>query len=137
MSAGRQKWFQSAVLTAVAILLFAASIGVNIFKQRSQAQYIHEKIKALKPELVKADDIIKVVEFADENINHRTMVADLIAQLYRLTPEDIAFRSLIMDEQGGITIQGLSQARGSVNSLQNQLVNSAAFKNVTLQYASR
>ena len=81
--------------------------------------------------------IVVLVDFADKNIQERTNIADVIAELYRITPSEITFKSLYFTEQKQITIQGFSKTRSSVNNFQNQLVNSAIFEDVTLQYASR
>ena len=64
-------------------------------------------------------------------------MTDVIHELYKLTPKEISFSSLQLDEKGVLTIQGYAEASASVNSFQEKLVKSPLFTDVSLQYATK
>jgi len=133
----RRKWLKLGTLVTVVIVLCVSILWLDVYKQDFQLSQIQNKVKMLKIEATDAEKKIQLVTFVEESIQKRVIIADIISELYRLTPDDIAFRSLSLTEQGLMTIQGFSKTRTGVNNFQNQLVNSSLFKEVTLQYASR
>jgi len=64
-------------------------------------------------------------------------MVDIIHRLYRLTPENVSYRSLSIDENDNLTIQGISEKRVDVNEFQKNLIGSPLFKDVNLKYATQ
>jgi len=133
----RSQNVQSALLAACALLLVVGALNVESYRDARRLNRIKNKLAEMKPATEKAKQTVQLVNFVKDNIYGQIKVADFISELYRLTPQDIAFRSLSYNEPGGVTMQGFSQSGTSVNNFQSQLVGSAMFKEVNLQYASR
>ena len=136
-SVKRDRWMKSAFLTGATLLLAALAFNAEVYRDAHQLNRLRSKMEAIKPQVTQAKKTMAVVDFVREHIYNRVLVADLITELYRLTPADIAFRSLQMDENGGITLLGFSQSGSSVNTFQGQLVGSGILTDVNLQYASK
>ena len=64
-------------------------------------------------------------------------MSDVIHELLRLMPQDLSLRSIYLDEQRRLSVQGYAQAATSVNNFQAGLVKSAAFAEVNLEYATK
>ncbi len=133
----RSQWIRSFLLGAASLILVTAAFNIKIYQDMNGLNRLQAKLKEIKPRIQQAQKVMAVVEAADQNIYKKIFVADIISELYRLTPQDVAFRSLVLDDQGALTIQGYSQSPSSINVLQSQLVASVIFKEVNLQYASR
>ena len=77
------------------------------------------------------------VETFYQELKRRIIIVDLIHELNKLTPNDISFRSLLLDDNGSFTIQGYAQTSTGVNDFQSRLVRSAIFNEVNLQFATK
>ncbi len=133
----KQQWGQFVFLLALTLSLGFSILGIEYLKTRQEWQSLDEKVQELKP---KASEAKKTIEFFysfNQKLKERMSVADLIAELYTLTPADISFRSLQLDERGLFTIQGYAETAGSVNSFQANLLKSNTFKEVNLQFATK
>ncbi len=137
ISAGRKKWLRCFALSAITVVLLVAIASVDIYKQTGYIGRLQDRIKILKSESARAEKVIQVVDFVETHIKGRTIMANVMAELYRLTPEDISFKTVQLTEEKTMTVQGFAKTRSSVNSFQDRLVGSAMFDDVTLQYASR
>ncbi len=133
----RQQGVKTILLICITLLMGLFAVNSEFYRYRHQLTDLQGKIVQFKPQIEEAKKINQLVSFVRKNIYGRIPIADVIAELYRLTPDDIAFSALSINDQGIITIQGFSQSPGSVNTFQSQLVNSSMLKEVTLQYASR
>ena len=133
----RDQGVKSALLVAGVLILAVGAFNVESYRDARRLSRIKSKMSEMRPATDKAKKMVKVVDFVKDNIYGQAMVAEVISELYRLTPQDIAFRSVSYDAKGGMTIQGFSQSGTSVNNFQSQLVSSPMFKEVNLQYASR
>lgn len=133
----RQQWIKFIFLFFLTAALSVSILGVEYYQKLKQGQVLQEKIQSQKPELARAQKIIEFMNLFEEKLKGRVFIADLIEELYLLVPSDIAFRSLQMDERGFLTIQGYAETAGSVNNFQENLLKSAMFKEVSLQFATK
>ena len=91
----------------------------------------------MKPEVQQAQEKLQRFRFMHNELQNRIPVVDFFHELNRLTPDGITFTGLDYDASGKLTLAGQAKEAGDVNRLQEGLVASALFKNVTLEYATK
>lgn len=133
----KQQWIQFIFLFLLTSSLGFSILGIKYLRTLKVWQGVDEQAEKLKSKAAEAKKTIEFFNSFDQKFKERVFAADLIEELYTLTPEDISFRSLQLDERGLFTIQGYAEAAGSVNSFQARLLKSPAFKEVNLQFATK
>ncbi|MBF0384389.1 MAG: pilus assembly protein PilM [Candidatus Omnitrophica bacterium] len=119
------------------LLLCAAIMAVDLYQRRNYLRKIEMKAEDINPKLKDAKNKLQFVKFFNEEYKGQTSVADIIAGLIDITPLDISYRSVYLDENGAFTLQGYAQKGASVNDLQSKMVKSPIFKEVNLQFATK
>ncbi len=118
-------------------ILGIASLGVGIYRESAYLKKIETQIEEIKIKTEKAREYIQFLQFARQQTEERILIADIIKELYRLTPNEVSFRSLQIDHSGVLLIEGSLETGASINQFQSQLVGSPFFKEVALQYATK
>ncbi len=124
-----------AVLTSACILLWVA-FNLDNYQKGRQLAAMKAEIKAIQPDVRKAEETIQSIEFLKDKIQDRTILVEIIKRLFLQVPEPISLRSLQLDHQGTIILLGFGESRSSVNQFHNNLVDSAIFQKVALEYAT-
>ncbi len=133
----KKQGIQFIFLLILTLGLAFSVLGIEYFQTLQQWQGLDEEVQKLKPKITEAKKTIEFFNSFDQKFKGRIFVADLIEELYVLTPSDISFRSVQLDERGLFTIQGYAEAAGSVNNFQAKLLKSDSFKEVNLQFATK
>ena len=119
------------------IFLGISLLGLELYQKIALLNKIEDKIQQLKPQFVRAEIKIKLVDALNKELQERIFTPDLIVNLYQLVPAEVTLRSLSLDENGLFTIQGYSTKNSSVNLFQSNLVRSTVFKEVNLQFSTQ
>ncbi|MBP9854966.1 MAG: pilus assembly protein PilM [Candidatus Omnitrophica bacterium] len=122
---------------ALTVAVSAVSLGLKLREDRLYLEGLEDQLTDAKKGMSEIEKQSVLIRFFDEKIKSKILFADVMSELYRLTPADISYQSLEMTQQGLLIIQGFSQNGSTVSQLQGQLVNSGFFKEVTLQYATK
>ncbi|MFA5088206.1 MAG: pilus assembly protein PilM [Candidatus Omnitrophota bacterium] len=132
----RQK-IKIALATAATVILGGLAYGVDIYRDSAYLAKLEKESARLRPQVEGIEEQTRLMNFGKKQMAGRILVADLFYELYDLTPADITFQSLSLDDKGWMVVHGYSRAGASVNDFQNKLVNSPLFKEVSLQYATK
>ena len=119
------------------IVLTVGVFAARIYKSSSYLELLQKKIKETEPSVNKIKEKIKRLKFIQGRLNPAVSAIDIIHELYQLTPPEISFSILYLDEDNLLTLQGTSEVGSAVNIFQKNLVDSSSFQNVTLQYATK
>jgi len=130
-------WIRFIVLSSFMLLLVGGSFGVQVFKKNTYLNKIKKEVARVRAEAKKVDKNLRFVDAIKDEFSGRTFVADMLREIIRLTPEEISFRSLTLNESGNLAIQGYAQENTSINIFQAGLVKSPFFNNVNLQFATK
>ncbi|MDD3374460.1 MAG: PilN domain-containing protein [Candidatus Omnitrophica bacterium] len=137
MKAQQVMWIQLIGLVFVAGCLAAATFYFNLSQEKSILKKLEEQNLKLKP---RVEDVqikkSRIVDIENYLVSVPSMV-DVVHELYRLTPENISYRSLNVDDSDNLIIQGISEERADVNEFQKNLIGAPSFKDVNLQYATQ
>ncbi|MDO8580568.1 MAG: pilus assembly protein PilM, partial [Candidatus Omnitrophota bacterium] len=105
-------------LVFLAAVLAYAILGLRIYRKHEILNKIVEESGRLNPALKKAKEQVQFEMLLQKEFQAPINMVDLIAELYAMTPPEISFRSLQIDERDRLTIQGYSLTSGAVNNFQ-------------------
>lgn len=131
------QWLQLVGLFLLVCVLGLAVPGIEFFRKISYLNALKKRVATAEPELERGNQRTQVVGALQESFRKRILMADLIRDLYGLTPPGVSFQSLSLDEQGRFVIHGYAQASASVYQFQENLVKSPLFKAVNLEFATK
>ncbi|MFA5059225.1 MAG: pilus assembly protein PilM [Candidatus Omnitrophota bacterium] len=121
------------LLFVLAVLIFAG----KLYKNQIYLNTLERQHNEIKPIVNKVNEKIKQLNFIKEQLNPKATAVDIVYKLYDVTPPGVSYNVIHIDESGALVLQGVSEVGAGVNSLQNNLVSSPLFTNVTLQYATK
>ena len=133
----RRQFIQTTALAGLVVILFFLFFWVDVFQQNAALGQLKETAGQIEVQLDQAKHKMDFVKHLEGEFQGRRFLSDIITELYRLTPKDISFRSLSLDERGELDIQGYATAGASVNQFQRTLVSSSVFRDVNLQFATQ
>jgi type IV pilus assembly protein PilM len=133
----RLKYLKLVGSLALVILGVLGLFGFELYRYIASVDSYQNRIKNVKKEFEKSQNTIQLVDNLRREMQDRLFVPQLITTLYSLTPKDISFRNLSLNEEGTLTIQGFTSTSSSVNTFQSSLLKSPLFKDVNLQFATQ
>ena len=131
------QWTQFALLLALTLGLALSIPGGAFLRKAAYLRSLQEKNEAAKPELERIKKRMDMVKVVQNELGKRVVVADLIQELYRLAPPELSFQSIYLNEGGQFVIHGYAETSASVHNFQQNLVKSALFKAVNLEFATK
>jgi len=117
--------FGIALLILICVVFFSKVHFKNIYRQKIREEYAQKR-----KQVVALDRIAQKTQIIKEYVNNRMVSLDVIEELYKLTPEEIYLQNMLMDENGTISIQGISESMSIVFNLVSALDKSELFTNV-------
>ncbi len=132
-----KKIVQITGLFLLSLFVLVSSQILEIYQKNNYLKSIETRIDDLAPKLKMAKQRIQFVNFFNDTFKNKILIADIIAELIDITPEDVSYRSLYLDDKGVFTLQGYAKKSSSVNDLQSKMLKSPIFKEVNLQFATK
>ena len=136
MRAHRLSLVRFGIAVVFAFGAIALAVGLDLHRRASALDSIRQRLAVTKQEAQDARRKIQFFELIRRNMNERISIAELMKELYDVIPQTTALTSVQLSN-GALTIQGQSKESTDVNLIQKAMMESALFKDVTLQYANR
>lgn len=133
----RREWVMFVLLFAVAFTLGVAVFGVELVLKKQQLSRVKDQARALEPAIREGKNKAALVGAFRQKISERVMIARVMDELHALTPADVSYRSIYLDERNQLTLQGYAETGASVNILHQLLVKAPSFQNVTMEFATK
>jgi Tfp pilus assembly PilM family ATPase len=128
---------RSGVAAIIIMLLVGAMIMSNIyFKDTFLNKNLREQYAPQKEQVEKLEMQMNKVKLVREFIKHRMVSLDIIHELYAITPHSIYLNDIAMDEDGTVTIDGISNSMSEVFSYVKSLDDSTMFKDAQTKSTS-
>jgi len=121
----------------MALVLGGAILTLDISRKDMYLKKLEAKIGDVDKQVTQAEDKFAFLKFAQDQRQNRIFIPDVIRLLYQIIPDTVSFRALLLNAQGVFEIQGYADTQASINQVQNRLVNSKIFEDITLQYATK
>lgn len=136
-SVRKRLWVMFGLLFVLSLVSAGIYFSIDNHRLKKELALLEKRNESYAPHIKKAQQQQAFIEALKAELQGRVSVTGIIDELYKLTPEDISFRSLLLDERGSLTIQGYSQTSSAVNNFQQKLVGSDIFSEVNLQFATK
>lgn len=117
--------FAMAILVLVCALFFMKIYFRNVYLQELKNEY-HIKQYLV----VQLDKIAHRVRIIKDYLLMRMVSLDVLDELYRLIPDQMYLQNVVINEQGVVNIQGVSESMSTVFAVVKALEDSELFKNV-------
>lgn len=128
---------KTALLSILALAMWVWVFSMPVLNKDKYLRQLQAQTERMSPAVEEAKSRLNQWGKWRRELSRRVPFADILDELTRLTPDGIFFNSLRLQPNGELTLQGQSGEGVNVNQLQNNLLNSPWFKNVTLQYATK
>jgi hypothetical protein len=120
---------KSGVAAVIIMVLVGAMIMTNIyFKDTFLNRNLRQQFAPQKAQVQKLQEQMNKVKLVRGYIQGRMVTLDIIHELYRITPHTVYLNNIVMDEDGTVTIDGISDSMSQVFSYVKSLNDSTAFK---------
>ena len=128
----------TAGVAALVIMILLGGIFMSriYFKDTFLNKNLREQYSAQKDEVQKLQDRMAKTRILREYLQGRMVGLDAIHELYRVTPTDIYLTSIAFEEDGSVTLSGISQSMSQVFSYVKALDDSPLFKNAKTKSTS-
>jgi hypothetical protein len=120
---------------ALAIGVAGLAVGLNLRAHTRELTDIRQRLAVNRNAVKEAQEQIEFFRLFEESKSNQVVIAELIRELYDIIPEQTLINSLKLGG-GDLSIQGQTGIRTDVNIIQQGMMDSALFKDVTLQYAN-
>ena len=128
---------KSGVAAVVIMILVGAMIMSNIyFKDTFLNKNLREQFAPQEDQVKKLEEQMNKVKLVRGYMEHRMVTLDIIHELYRITPNSIYLNNINMDEDGTVTIDGISESMSQVFSYVKSLDDSNVFKDAKTKSTS-
>jgi len=126
---------KEAIKTVIAALLILLLLGGAImskiyFKDAYLNQNLRAQYAAQKEEVKRLQERLNKVKIVKQYLQGRMISLDIIHELYKRTPNQIYLNTIVFDEDGSLTISGVSDTMSRVFTYVKTLSDSSLFKNV-------
>jgi len=133
----RREWVKAGLLSAVVAALLIGIFSLSAYKKSQYVDQIAALVEETEKKVAQIREQSKRMEVLEEKLAPKVPVLEIISELYDVTPVSVSYRLVQLDEKKALTLQGISENSPDVNNLQQSLVQSPIFDNVTLQYATK
>jgi Tfp pilus assembly PilM family ATPase/Tfp pilus assembly protein PilN len=126
---------KEAIKTVVAALLILLLLGGAImsriyFKDAYLNQNLRAHYAAQKAEVQKLQERLNKIKVVKSYIQGRMVSLEVLRELYKITPTQIYLNTIVLEEDGALSISGISDSMSRVFSYVKSLSDSSMFKNV-------
>ena len=98
------------------------------FKDTFLNKNLREQFAPQKEQVQKLELQMNKIKLVRGYMQDRMVALDIIHELYTITPRSIYLNNIVMDENGTVTIDGISESMSQVFSYVKSLDDSAMFK---------
>lgn len=124
--------FRLFALGFICLVLFACTLYIKIYFRDSALKSLKEKYKGTHDQVVNLENKNINAMVMEKFLGSRMISLDVINELYRNIPREIYLTSISMNENGSVTVQGISDVTSLVYDLVVTLKESALFKSVEI-----
>ncbi len=127
-----REMFKSAMLIIALLILFISIFCIRLYFKNAFLKKIQNDFKDTHEEVINLEQINDRIMVIKNYLEDRTIAVDVIHEIYDKIPTEIYLTSLIMDEEGKITLQGISDIPSSIFSFGTALRETDLFKSVNI-----
>jgi len=125
--------FKTAVFTLVILVIVACTLGLKWYFRSTFLNKMKDKYSDNRSAVMSLENRAIKTKIVQKFTRERMVSLDTISELYRNIPDQIYLTSVLMDEEGNVNIQGISEIASLVFNLGTQLKESEMFQSVNIK----
>ena len=125
--------FKAAVLGFVVLILVMCGYGSKYYFNNAFFKKLKNEYKENRKEVEELENLSIKTKIIQNYLANRMISLDTINELYRNIPNEIYLTSVVMDETGTVSVQGISDIASLVFNLGTTLKESNLFKSVNIK----
>lgn len=128
---------KAGVLGMTIILFVCAAFLVNIYLKAEYLKKLNDKFKSINAEASEIESDFSKVRIIHRTLNSRGLGLNVLAELYDLTPLEIALSNIRLRDTGDFSVKGEATSMSAVFAYLGSLEKSDMFKGVKTKYTSK
>jgi Tfp pilus assembly PilM family ATPase len=128
---------RTGVLAMTMLLFVFATFLVHIYLKAEYLQKLNDKFKKLNTEAAAIEKDFSRVRVIRKYLDRRGYLLNVLSELYRLTPPDIAVINIALRESGTFSVKGEAASMAVVFAYVGELEKSDMLKEVKTRYTSK
>jgi len=125
--------FKASVLGFIILMLIASILVLRFYFRDSFLNKLVKEYQSNRQAVTELEDLSIRTRIIQNYLNSRMVSLDLINEIYKNLPNEIYLTSIFMDEEGSISLQGISDIASIVFNLGTSLKESKFFKSVEIK----
>ncbi len=128
--------FKTAILGMIVFVLLIGLLSIKLYFRGAYLNKLKEDYKQKREEVIKLQDVTSRQDIIQKFLESRMMSLDTIYELYRNIPDEMYLTNIVMEEEGLINIQGVSETASLIPNLVTILKDAVLFKSVNIKSQS-
>jgi len=128
---------RTGILAMTTLVFIFATFLVHIYLKADYLQKLNAKFKSLNREAAAIEEDFSRVRVIRKYLGRRGYLLNVLADVYRLTPEEIAVINVRLRETGSFSVKGEAVSMAVVFAYVGELEKSDFFKEVKARYTSK
>lgn len=125
--------FKTAVGILAVMMLLAITLSLKMYFHNSYLSKVKNSFKKNRNEVMSLENRSVKMRIIQDHMKSRMISLDTINELYNNIPDEVYLTSLDMDEEGNVSIQGISDIASLVFNLGSALKESPLFESVNIK----
>ena len=125
-----------AILAMIAMILVISAQLIDIHQKDIYLKFLNKETKMFRPRLEDLDRKKSIVSFFDRKFQEYYFIPELMNELSGLTPDDVTFRKVSLDQKKNLIIQGYAKTHAGINDFQARLIRCTRFSDVKMEFAT-
>lgn len=125
--------FKTAALTLIILITFACGLGLRAYFKSAYLKKMDKQYEGIRSEVDVLEKQSMKSQIVQQHLIASMVSLDVLNELYRKIPNEVYLTSIAMDENGNISIQGISDVASIVFNLGTALKESEYFKSVDIK----
>ncbi|HBG62526.1 MAG: hypothetical protein A2Y03_08250 [Omnitrophica WOR_2 bacterium GWF2_38_59] len=127
------EFLRAAMAGFIVLFLVALTLGLRIYFKSTYLNNLKSKYKANREEVVRLEEDAKQTKIIQKYLAGRMVSLETIKELYYNIPDSVYLTNVFLDEDGSVSIQGVSDIASLVFNLGTTLKESPLFKSVEIK----
>ncbi|MBN1869065.1 MAG: PilN domain-containing protein [Candidatus Omnitrophica bacterium] len=133
----RRRLAGKCMLLVVAVSLIVCGQVIDIHKKCAYLRSLKDEISRLQPGLEEIARKKQLAASFDRRMNNFRFIPELMDELNHLTPVEVTYRTLSLDQKRNVWIQGYAETHADITEFQARLIQSSCFSDVDLKFATK
>jgi len=137
MDAKRNQIISMGILLISIVMMISLLLGISIYKKNAYLNLLKKKISGIGTAASEVEKMRLSIDLVEGRLDASRRSINILSEIYQLTPKEIFFTNINIDEEKQTILQGRAFAMSDVFAYVTILESSAYFKDVKTTYSTK